>query len=136
MRKYETNKTTLDIFFEDLMWLALELGNLWTDIDVLPASVSKGKEFLVTRWILKVLALVLLGFVCGLVSLALLPKSGIHHGQTRMLFLAFSPFLGGLVSVVLGSIRRRVRASGTFSKFCSGFIFVFALTLVRYLKAE
>jgi hypothetical protein len=136
MRKHETNvKSMLDFLLEDLIWLAFELAALVLDLGSTKRD-SKGGDLAVYRVVISSLVIVLGGVFFGLLSLGLFPRIWIRNSDYQLLYLIVSPILGGAISVVFGMLSQRQATLSKAARFWFGFAFVFALVLVRYLKAE
>ena len=78
----------------------------------------------------------LLGAICGALSLLLFRESFIGSGPFKVINLVITPVVAGYLMALIGRWRtRRGKQTLPLEQFLSGFAFAFALALVRFIWA-
>jgi hypothetical protein len=84
--------------------------------------------------ILAAVGYLLLGFMCGGVSIFIFPHPLIHPSKIHGISLLISPVLTGLVMAQMGLLRQRKDQKAVrIESFWYGFTFAFGIALVRFL---
>jgi len=84
--------------------------------------------------ILAAVGYLLLGFMCGGVSVFVFPHPLIHPSKIHGISLLISPILTGLVMAQMGLLRQRKNQKAVrIESFWYGFTFAFGIALVRFL---
>ena len=83
-------------------------------------------------WLL-IMGYALLGAVAGALSLLVFSHSLVHSPTARLVNLVVAPIAGGLAMAAIGSWRRqRGKIDVELDRFTYGYVFAFAMALVRF----
>jgi hypothetical protein len=84
--------------------------------------------------VLAALGYLLLGVVCGVVSVLLFPHPLIHPSKIHGISLLISPVVTGLIMLQMGLVRRRKgKDTVRIESFGYGFTFALGVALIRFL---
>ena len=126
----------IEAFFEIFFELILQLVVEYLTSSGLRAPLRKRKGPPASAWLAGAGYLVL-GALLGGVSLMVFPEHWVTDSDMRLLNLVITPVAAGLLMSAIGSWRRRRgRDLLRLDQFTHGWLFAFALALVRHFGAQ
>lgn len=119
---------------EPIIYAVLEVALTLGMELVIPSGIFHQSESRIKQ-VFQGISLLGLGFLSGLLSLAILPRSAIHNPGFRVIFLAFLTLSGGAVAAAIGYFRKKSSRSLKVI-FFHGMLFVLGMGLIRLFRAE
>lgn len=127
----------IEILLEGLLYILFDII-IVPDWLKRPRDKKETSKATQSKWykVLRFIVFFLFGGLCGIFSLAMTPKSSIQNQTFKVIFLLFISITGGFVSFGVRLSRGKLSNKEYLEHFAYGFIFVFGMAWIRYLRAE